>query len=741
MSAPLADAGPLEVWGGVECTVRRVGDGYFDQVEKSGHSDRPADLDRLATLGLKAVRYPVLWERTAPHGLDRADWAWPDSRLHRLRELGLRPIVGLLHHGSGPWSTSLVDPAFPGEFAQFARAVAERYPWVDDWTPVNEPLTTARFSGLYGHWYPHGQSAGTFAQALVHQCRAVALAMAEIRQANPEARLIQTEDLAKVHSTTSLRYQADWENERRWLSLDLLCGRLTPGSPMWGYLRQGVSEADLEWFLQNPYPPDVFGLNYYVTSERHLDERLERFPAWTHGGNDRQRYADVEAVRGRTDGGDGVGALLGEVLDRYHAPVAVTEAHIGHRPESRLRWLRDVWEAATRLRAEGHDVRAVTVWSLFGAYDWNSLLTRLDDHYEPGVFDLRSPEPRPTALAAMVRDLAGGKDHDHPVLEQRGWWLDPGRFVYGRALRDDEPGSVGITGRPLLITCASGPLGYAFGRICRERGLPHRLVTRAELDIANPASVQEAIAELRPWAICNAACDRGIDDAETDRDGCRIENVTGPAALATACAGHGLRLLTFSSDLVFGGDLDRPYVESDPVRPLSQYGLAKYAGERRVLRIHPGALVVRSGAPFGPWDPNDFLRSTLSHLERGDHVVAANDIRVSPTYLPDLVETALDLLIDNESGIWHLANDGAATWHELAAKAAELVGVDRSNLLPGLARDLGWAARRPAYSVLGSERGWLLPALDDALLRFARDHDDFEPEPNGRMPSLVTAST
>src|SRR5687767_15086298 len=90
----------LEVWGGIECTVRRVGDGYFDQVERSGHSDRPGDIDRLASLGLKAIRYPVLWERTAPEGVDRADWAWPDRRLQRLRELGVRPIVGLMHHGS-----------------------------------------------------------------------------------------------------------------------------------------------------------------------------------------------------------------------------------------------------------------------------------------------------------------------------------------------------------------------------------------------------------------------------------------------------------------------------------------------------------------------------------------------------------------------------------------------------------------------------------------------------------------
>src|SRR5918997_1466087 len=156
---------PLELWGGVECTVNRVGDIYIDQNELSGHAHRLSDLDLFADIGITALRYPVLWERTAPDGPERADWSWADERLGRLRELGIRPIVGLVHHGSGPRHTSLVDPAFPEGLAEFARAVAERYPWVDAYTPVNEPLTTARFSGLYGHWYPHGHDALTFARA------------------------------------------------------------------------------------------------------------------------------------------------------------------------------------------------------------------------------------------------------------------------------------------------------------------------------------------------------------------------------------------------------------------------------------------------------------------------------------------------------------------------------------------------------------------------------------------------
>ncbi|HYG27889.1 MAG TPA: family 1 glycosylhydrolase, partial [Caulobacteraceae bacterium] len=190
----------LELWGGHECTVNRVGDSYLDQNILSGHHDRLSDLDLFAGLGVKALRYPVLWERTEKRP-GSYDWRWPDERLNRLRELHIRPIVGLIHHGSGPKYTSLVDDNFAAGLAAYARAVAERYPWVSDWTPVNEPLTTARFSALYGHWYPHARDEGLFWTALLNQIDAVRLAMKEIRKVNPAARLIQTEDLGKTYST------------------------------------------------------------------------------------------------------------------------------------------------------------------------------------------------------------------------------------------------------------------------------------------------------------------------------------------------------------------------------------------------------------------------------------------------------------------------------------------------------------------------------------------------------------
>lgn len=721
---------PLELWAGVECTVNRVGDEYFDQLERNGHAKRLDDLDLFAELGVRTMRYPVLWERIAPNDLEHADWSWADERLGRLRELGIRPIVGLVHHGSGPRHTSLIDPAFPEGLAKFAQAFAERYPWVESYTPLNEPLTTARFSGMYGHWYPHGRDGRTFARALLAQCRAIALSMGAIREVNPAAQLVQTEDLGKTFSTPLLGYQADFENERRWLSFDLLCGRVNRDHLLWSHVRGlGVSEAELEVFLDDPCPPNVIGINHYLTSERFLDERMEHYPSCSHGGNGKHKYADVEAVRVCAEGLAGPRVLIREAWERYGLAIAITEVHLGCTREEQLRWLYEVWDAAQELRGDGVDVRALTAWSLLGAYDWNSLVTRSDGYYEPGVFDLRAPRPRPTALARMLRDLATGEIHDHPVLDVPGWWRRPARLLYppvycssdasNRTVegRDRRRGSV----RSLVITGATGTLGRAFARLCDIRGIPYRLLTRKEMDIADPASVDAALTALSPWAVVNAAGYVRVDDAEREPEACLRENAVGPAILAAACAHNSVPLLTFSSDLVFDGTSLLPYVESDPVAPLNVYGRSKAEAEVKVLEAFPLSLVVRTSAFFGPWDEYNFLTVALRTLAAGHTFVAAEDAVVSPTYVPDLVNASLDLLIDGECGLWHLANPGAIAWAELARFAAKLAGLDATRIEAVSTQSLGLAAPRPTYSVLGSERGILLPPIENAISRYLHD--------------------
>ena len=227
------DSSPLQLWGGAECTIVRLGDSWRDQGEETGHARRRSDFEAMADLGLKRIRFPILWERIAPDRPDRLDFGWTDDRLALLRERGVEVIAGLLHHGSGPAYTDLLDPDFPAKLADYAARVAERYPWIDMWTPVNEPLTTARFSGLYGHWYPHRRDESAFLRALANECAGTLEAMAAIRAVRPDALLVQTEDLGKTFATPPLRHQAEHENKRRWLSFDLLCGRVDSRHPFW----------------------------------------------------------------------------------------------------------------------------------------------------------------------------------------------------------------------------------------------------------------------------------------------------------------------------------------------------------------------------------------------------------------------------------------------------------------------------------------------------------------------------
>jgi dTDP-4-dehydrorhamnose reductase len=240
------------------------------------------------------------------------------------------------------------------------------------------------------------------------------------------------------------------------------------------------------------------------------------------------------------------------------------------------------------------------------------------------------------------------------------------------------------------------------------------------MDITDPASVEAAILRLKPWAIINACGYVRVDDAEHEPERCMRENTVGPNILALASIRHALRFMTFSSDLVFDGKLGRSYVESDPVAPLGVYGRSKAEAEQRVLAADPQALVVRSSAFFGPWDAHNFVTRALNALDAGQPFMAANDLVVSPTYVPDLVNTCLDLLIDGERGIWHLTNSEPVTWAELARRACAAAGVDSARLATPPSAELGLAAARPANSALHSERAVLLPPLDDALERMAK---------------------
>lgn len=435
---------PMEVWGGLECSITRIGDEQYDQFAVSGHYDRESDIDLVADLGIRTVRYPVSWERICPEGdVSRARWDWTDRQIRHWQERGVSVIAGLTHHGSGPIGhTSLVDPAYPEKLAEFARAAAERYPWVTMWTPVNEPLTTARFAALYGVWYPHHTSEESFCRALVNQVRGTVYSMREIRKVIPNAQLVQTDDLGRTYATHRMSYQADFENTRRWITWDLLCGYVRDDRHrMWGHLQwAGIPVEELRELAEVPCPPDILGINHYLTSERFLDERHERYPEQFHGSNGRDRYADIEAVRALADGlRSGIAGILKEAWDRYHIPIVVTEAHLGVNDEAeQMRWFADVWQATRNVRETWDaDIRAVTAWSVLGAHDWNSLMRRQERYYERGLWDFRDTNPdgspRETQTAHLVRALIQAQGCETPpfeALSAPGWWQCDLRLLY-----------------------------------------------------------------------------------------------------------------------------------------------------------------------------------------------------------------------------------------------------------------------------------------------------------------------
>ena len=427
----------MELWGGIECTLNRVGTRRFDQLARSGHYARGGDLHRIAALGIKILRYPLLWERTANSSPTGFDWSFADDRLPRLRDLGITPIAGLVHHGCGPDHANLVSEDFATGLAAYAGELARRFPWVEWYTPVNEPLTTARFSGLYGHWHPHQRSPQAFARMVVNECRATVLAMRAVREVNPRAGLVQTDDLGTIYSSAHLSYQAEFENQRRWLAWDLLCGKVDGTHPLHRHLVEwGISRHDIDWFQENPCPPQIIGIDHYVTSDRYLDENLERYPRQYWGGNTREPYADVDAVRVLERPGTSWRAVIKEAASRYQIPIVLTEVHIGCTEDEQVLWLHEAMSTATQLAASGIDIRAVTAWALLGCYDWNTLLTSGRGDYESGAFCLRGGELRDTAVARYISAVTGRRLAGNIAAAGReGWWRRPERLLYAAAGR------------------------------------------------------------------------------------------------------------------------------------------------------------------------------------------------------------------------------------------------------------------------------------------------------------------
>ncbi len=206
---------------------------------------------------------------------------------------------------------------------------------------------------------------------------------------------------------------------------------------------------------------------------------------------------------------------------------------------------------------------------------------------------------------------------------------------------------------------------------------------------------------------------------------CFSLNSLGPSLLAKICNKYNKPFMTFSSDLVFGGDKHSPYVECDKVNPLNVYGRSKAQGEIFVTNEHSSALIIRTSAFFGPWDKANFAYYIAQSLQENKTCEAASDVIISPTYVPDLVNNSLDLFIDGEQGVWHITNDGYLSWADFALQIAKQKCYDDRLIIRKSMSEMGWKAQRPEYSVLQSERGIKLPSLDNALNTFFKEQEVF----------------
>ncbi len=668
----------LELWGGYECTVNRVKDSWFDQTPRSGHEDRIEDLALFAALGIRSLRYPALWERISPDSPEKRDFRWTDERLAEIRRLGMNPIVTLCHHGSGPAYTALCEPSFAPGLAAHAAAVAARYPWVRDWTPVNEPLTTARFSALYGYWYPHTKDERLFWTALLNEIDATRLAMREIRRINPEARLIQTDDLGYCHATPPLQAEADFQNERRWIGWDLLCGTVVPGHALFDRIAGFGLRERLEAIAADPCPPDVIGINHYLASERWRDHRVELYPDRALadrevGERDGISFVDVDAIRFREEGVLGLPALIEQAWERYGRTIAITECHNGASREEQVRWFLEVWEGAEALRGKGVDLVAVTAWSLLGSHDWNRMVTRFIGHYETGVFDCRSGTPRPTLLAPVLMDLASGRKPELPAIAGPGWWRRESRLL--RAAPKEVPeyelpvaARGGGAPAPLLIVGDGGGFSRLAVRACEARGLYY---VRCGDDSA--ARLDKASA----WAVFDARDRHGLCG-----DG---RNSACAFALARACAAHALPCLTVT-------------------------GVAGWAPAMDAT----GLLEIRTRGLFQPWDGSARAVAWLEALDSGRRVEADAGAPWMGVYGPDLVDAALDLLLDGVTGPLSMLPGERLTELEFARSLAAVADRD-----PALVVATGSPAAKPLFA--WSDGASYLPPWETTLERFVRE--------------------
>jgi beta-glucosidase/6-phospho-beta-glucosidase/beta-galactosidase len=360
-----------------------------DEMDKCGHYRRwKDDFDCVEDLGLRVLRYGPPLHRTWL-GAGRFDWEFADLVFADLLRRDLTPIVDLCHFGVPDWIGNFQNPDFPALFAGYARAFAQRFPWVQLYTPVNEMFVCATFSAAYGWWNEQLSTDRAFVTALKHLVKANVLAMQAILELRPDAVFIQSESSEYFHADSPAAIKpAEILNARRFLSLDLNYGRRVE-SEMYEYLMDnGMSREEYHFFLGNRMKQHcIMGNDYYVTNEHRV-------------------FADGRTIAsGEVFGYDGI---TWQYYDRYKLPVMHTETNFAQGPngDEAVFWLWKEWANVLRVRNDGIPIVGFTWYSLTDQVDWDTALREPNNHVNQlGLYDLdRKIRPVGEAFRKIVRE-------------------------------------------------------------------------------------------------------------------------------------------------------------------------------------------------------------------------------------------------------------------------------------------------------------------------------------------------
>jgi dTDP-4-dehydrorhamnose reductase len=264
----------------------------------------------------------------------------------------------------------------------------------------------------------------------------------------------------------------------------------------------------------------------------------------------------------------------------------------------------------------------------------------------------------------------------------------------------------------LLITGAAGMLGQDLLAVAGSGGFDCVALTRAQLDITDPAAARAVIASAAPDAVVNCAAWSDVDGAESHEADAHAANAVGAGNVARAAAEAGAWTIHVSSDYVFDGSKRNPYVESDATGPWSAYGRSKLAGEGAVAAAAPDAhTIIRTSWLFGAGG-RCFPATILRLAGERDQLTVVDDQVGCPTFAGHLAKAILDVAEARPPGILHVAGAGSCSWFEFAKQIVTAAGLD-TDVVPCSTDDMPRPATRPAYSVLGTERPDAAPALPD----------------------------